>query len=245
MTDFPLVIEEPVYYCGYNSPKSYGGNSYFIRRAEGNWLIDSPNFVTPLVQRLEALGRIAHIFLTHRGSWLQDFLPSLHQATRRVTASSFFRSDFSSPATTSPGAGTSSNLRHSRFFAGIPGPGRLSRWHIWLTAVSSGFCRAWQTTYIHVLTGENPVLEWFKGTALRPLDLPHTFTPLVTSRKSLFVTHLHYARRDLNPQPMVPKTIALSRRASSTSVAGLGRHANHRRRAGLPQGPEPLAEPVP
>jgi len=28
---------------------------------------------------------------------------------------------------------------------------------------------AWHTTYIHVLTGANPVLEWFKGTALRPL----------------------------------------------------------------------------
>jgi trans-aconitate 2-methyltransferase len=28
---------------------------------------------------------------------------------------------------------------------------------------------AWQTTYIHVLTGASPVLEWFKGTALRPL----------------------------------------------------------------------------
>lgn len=28
---------------------------------------------------------------------------------------------------------------------------------------------AWQTTYVHVLTGDNPVLEWFKGTALRPL----------------------------------------------------------------------------
>jgi len=28
---------------------------------------------------------------------------------------------------------------------------------------------AWETTYIHVLTGDNPVLEWFKGTALRPL----------------------------------------------------------------------------
>src|SRR5437660_3496242 len=24
MPDFPLLIEEPVYYCGYNSPKSYG-----------------------------------------------------------------------------------------------------------------------------------------------------------------------------------------------------------------------------
>ena len=28
---------------------------------------------------------------------------------------------------------------------------------------------AWQTTYLHVLTGANPVLEWFKGSALRPL----------------------------------------------------------------------------
>jgi trans-aconitate 2-methyltransferase len=28
---------------------------------------------------------------------------------------------------------------------------------------------AWKTTYYHLLTGDNPVLEWFKGTALRPL----------------------------------------------------------------------------
>jgi trans-aconitate 2-methyltransferase len=28
---------------------------------------------------------------------------------------------------------------------------------------------AWQTTYIHVLSGADPVLEWFKGTALRPI----------------------------------------------------------------------------
>ncbi len=28
---------------------------------------------------------------------------------------------------------------------------------------------AWETTYIHILRGENPVLEWLKGTALRPL----------------------------------------------------------------------------
>ncbi|HVS67569.1 MAG TPA: methyltransferase domain-containing protein [Mycobacteriales bacterium] len=27
----------------------------------------------------------------------------------------------------------------------------------------------WQTTYLHRLTGENPVLEWVKGTALRPV----------------------------------------------------------------------------
>jgi trans-aconitate 2-methyltransferase len=28
---------------------------------------------------------------------------------------------------------------------------------------------AWSTTYLHVLQGENPVLEWIKGTALRPI----------------------------------------------------------------------------
>jgi trans-aconitate 2-methyltransferase len=27
---------------------------------------------------------------------------------------------------------------------------------------------AWETTYIHVLTGEDPVLEWYAGTGLRP-----------------------------------------------------------------------------
>ena len=37
--DFPLVIEEPVFYCGYNSPKSYGSNSYFIQDPAGNWLV--------------------------------------------------------------------------------------------------------------------------------------------------------------------------------------------------------------
>jgi trans-aconitate 2-methyltransferase len=28
---------------------------------------------------------------------------------------------------------------------------------------------AWETTYLHVLPGENPVLEWYKGTGLRPV----------------------------------------------------------------------------
>jgi trans-aconitate 2-methyltransferase len=28
---------------------------------------------------------------------------------------------------------------------------------------------AWETTYVHVLTGDRPVLEWLKGTGLRPL----------------------------------------------------------------------------
>ncbi|HTU20582.1 MAG TPA: MBL fold metallo-hydrolase [Gemmataceae bacterium] len=66
MKDFPLLVEEPVYYCGYNSPKSYGGNSYFIRHPGGNWLIDSPKFLPRLVEQFSSMGGIAHIFLTHR-----------------------------------------------------------------------------------------------------------------------------------------------------------------------------------
>jgi len=66
MRDFPLVVEPPVFYCGFNSPKSFGGNSYFVQHPEGNWLIDSPKFLKPLVNRLEELGGIEWIFLTHR-----------------------------------------------------------------------------------------------------------------------------------------------------------------------------------
>lgn len=64
--DFPLLLEAPVYYCGFNSPKSYGGNSYLIRHPEGNWLVDSPKYLPHLVRRLEGLGGVSHIFLTHR-----------------------------------------------------------------------------------------------------------------------------------------------------------------------------------
>lgn len=66
MADFPMQIEGPVYYCGFNSPKSYGGNSYFVHHASGNWLIDSPKFLPQLVRQFESLGGIANIFLTHQ-----------------------------------------------------------------------------------------------------------------------------------------------------------------------------------
>ena len=65
-SDFPLPIENGVYYCGFNSPKSFGGNSYLVVHPEGNWLIDSPKYLPPLVSRFEELGGIRYIFLTHR-----------------------------------------------------------------------------------------------------------------------------------------------------------------------------------
>ncbi|HEX4143414.1 MAG TPA: MBL fold metallo-hydrolase [Pirellulales bacterium] len=81
--DFPLAVEGSVYYCGFNSPKSYGGNSYLVRRADGNWLIDSPKFLPQLVRSLEALGGIANIFLTHRDDVADAARYARHFGSRR------------------------------------------------------------------------------------------------------------------------------------------------------------------
>lgn len=41
----------------------------------------------------------------------------------------------------------------------------------YLDLLASAGCEvdAWETTYLHVLPGDNPVLEWYKGTGLRPV----------------------------------------------------------------------------
>ena len=62
---FPLLIENNVFYNGFNSDKSYGANSYFIRHPGGNWLIDSPRYMKRLEDFFERMGGIKFIFLTH------------------------------------------------------------------------------------------------------------------------------------------------------------------------------------
>lgn len=63
--DFPLPVEDEVYYCGFNSEQSFGANSFFVRHPDGNWLIDSPRYLKHLVDAFERMGGIAYIFLTH------------------------------------------------------------------------------------------------------------------------------------------------------------------------------------
>lgn len=63
---FPLIVEKNVYHCGYHAEASFGAASYFIQRPEGNVLIDSPRFTPPLVRRLEELGGIKYLYLTHQ-----------------------------------------------------------------------------------------------------------------------------------------------------------------------------------
>ena len=63
---FPILIAENVYHCGYHSEKSFGAASYVIKSPEGNILVDSPRFAPPLVKRLEKMGGIRYMYLTHR-----------------------------------------------------------------------------------------------------------------------------------------------------------------------------------
>ena len=66
---FPFRITENIFYCGFNSEKSFGAWSYLITRPKeksGNILVDSPRFSAPLVKNIEASGGISNIFLSHR-----------------------------------------------------------------------------------------------------------------------------------------------------------------------------------
>ncbi|NJL35369.1 MAG: MBL fold metallo-hydrolase [Leptolyngbyaceae cyanobacterium RM2_2_4] len=63
---FPILVEDSVYHCGYHAENSFGAASYFIQRPEGNVLVDSPRFAPPLVKRLEQLGGIRYLYLTHQ-----------------------------------------------------------------------------------------------------------------------------------------------------------------------------------
>ncbi len=63
---YPELIADNVYFCGFASESSYGASSYLIVRPEGNVLIDSPRFASPLVKRIEKLGGVRLMFLTHR-----------------------------------------------------------------------------------------------------------------------------------------------------------------------------------
>lgn len=47
-------------------------------------------------------------------------------------------------------------------------PVRSPSWYVATLSAAGLTVDAWQTTYYHVLDGDDPVLEWFAGTGLRP-----------------------------------------------------------------------------
>ncbi len=62
----PILVADNVYHCGYHAESSFGAASYFIRRPDGNVLVDSPRFAPPLVKQLEEMGGVKYLYLTHQ-----------------------------------------------------------------------------------------------------------------------------------------------------------------------------------
>jgi trans-aconitate 2-methyltransferase len=54
--------------------------------------------------------------------------------------------------------------------AGVRGiaPVKSAAEHVRLLSPSASAVDAWETEYVHVLTGRDPLVEWTKGTTLRP-----------------------------------------------------------------------------
>jgi len=64
---FPRLLDDDVYYVGFDSAGTFGASSYFIRREDGqNMLIDPPAVDAELLQRLHELGGIKYLLFTHK-----------------------------------------------------------------------------------------------------------------------------------------------------------------------------------
>jgi glyoxylase-like metal-dependent hydrolase (beta-lactamase superfamily II)/ferredoxin len=63
---FPFELTAGVQALGYNAESSFGAHSYLVSHNGINVLIDSPRYLRPLAERVDALGPIGHVVLTHR-----------------------------------------------------------------------------------------------------------------------------------------------------------------------------------
>ena len=63
---FPYQLTDGVLALGHNALSSFAAHSYLIVHPEGNLMVDSPRFSRPLAERLDGLGGIAHVLLSHR-----------------------------------------------------------------------------------------------------------------------------------------------------------------------------------
>ena len=61
----PLAHSADIFCCGYAAENTFAATSYVIKSPGGNVLVDCPRFVPTLVKRLDEMGGIQYIFLTH------------------------------------------------------------------------------------------------------------------------------------------------------------------------------------
>jgi glyoxylase-like metal-dependent hydrolase (beta-lactamase superfamily II)/ferredoxin len=84
---FPSEVVDNVSFCGFTSERSFGAWSYLIARpveAGGNVLVDSPRFAAPLVRRLDELGGVQLMYLSHRDDIADHARFAAHYGCPRV-----------------------------------------------------------------------------------------------------------------------------------------------------------------
>jgi glyoxylase-like metal-dependent hydrolase (beta-lactamase superfamily II)/ferredoxin len=84
---FPELIAENVYYCGFNAESSFGAWSYLVVRSDaagGNVMVDSPRFATQLVKKIDAMGGVRTMFLTHKDDVADHRRFAGHYACERI-----------------------------------------------------------------------------------------------------------------------------------------------------------------
>jgi glyoxylase-like metal-dependent hydrolase (beta-lactamase superfamily II) len=174
---FPMTLADGVSYCGFNSPKSFGGNSYFLEHPDGNWLIDAPRYVEHLVRRFAERGGLRYIFLTHR-----DDVADAHKYAKRFGAERIIHRlelsaqpgaerviDGTVPAELVPGFLAIPTPGHTRGHCALLAAGRFlfSGDHIWwsrnrgrLTASRSVCWYSWERQVESVALLEGFRFEW-------------------------------------------------------------------------------------
>lgn len=81
---FPMRIEGPVSYLGFNAADSFGADSYLIEHHGGNWMIDAPRWNGALVRAIEARGGLRYVFLTHRDDVADAARYAAHFGAERI-----------------------------------------------------------------------------------------------------------------------------------------------------------------
>jgi glyoxylase-like metal-dependent hydrolase (beta-lactamase superfamily II)/ferredoxin len=81
---FPIALDGKVHHCGFHSEDSFGAASWLIRRDAGNVMVDSPRFNKVLAKKIEGLGGIDTLFLTHRDDVADHARWAEHFGAQRV-----------------------------------------------------------------------------------------------------------------------------------------------------------------
>jgi len=81
----PIAADvDDVLACGWASRSSYGASSWLVRREDGNVLVDSPRASRSLLERLQSLGGVRFMFLTHRDDVADHAYWHAHLGCERV-----------------------------------------------------------------------------------------------------------------------------------------------------------------